>query len=404
MGFESFVALRYLRKRNLSRFLSFMTAVAIGSVAIGTAALIITFTILDGFERELRTNIIGFASHVQVGTFRNQSVVQDPDRLVKVRELPNVAEARVFLQKESIAITRRTIDGVLLKGINEREKFDHLRARISSGTFSLADSAGKPSVIIGKRLADRMGIRLHDKIVFLSVTNIRNVASAPKVQCAVRGIYETGMSEYFDGLVVFTSLTTARKLFDAAGQINGYDILCKDAALVDSTVNNLQTTLGYPFDPRSVFSIYRNLFIWIDLQQELIPVVVGSLIIISVFNIISTLLLFVMTKTQSIGILKAIGARSSDIRRIFVLQGLMIGCAGAAIGAGIAFVFSYAQHEWQFFSLPQDVYYMTTVPIHISLKVYIVTILIALTLSFLSSFIPAWLGSRLDPVRSIRFR
>lgn len=403
MQFELFVAGRYLRKRNLSRFLSFMTLVAVGGVAVGTAALIITFTILHGFERELRNNIIGFAAHIQVGTFRNQTVPDSQERFETLTRLPNVARASRFLQREAILITRDNIDGVMVKGLDEAREFTHVRGRITDGVYRLRDSAAVRSVVIGKRLADKLGLRVGEKVVLLGVTDPRNIADATKVQCQVRGLYETGMSEYFDDIYVFCSLPTAQRLFAVPGAIDGYDVLCKDAARVDSTVNAIQQTIGYPFDPRSVFAIYRNLFVWIDLQQQLIPIVVGSLIVISVFNIISTLLLFVIEKTQHIGILLALGSTRSTIRRIFVLQGLIIGAAGAAIGAGLAFLLCFAQQQFRFFSLPQDVYYMTTVPIHMSVPVFAITIGVAIALSWGSSLIPAWLGARLNPIRSIRF-
>jgi lipoprotein-releasing system permease protein len=403
MRFEFFVAGRYLRKRNLSRFLSFMTMVAIGGVALGTAALIVTFTILDGFERELRGNIVGFAAHIQVGTFRNQIVPDQAGRLATIARLPNVARVSRFLQREAILITRDNIDGVMVKGLDESKEFTHVRGRIVEGAYRLSDSAGIRSVILGKRLADKLGARVGDKLVLLGVTDPRSIADAPKVQCMVTGLYETGMSEYFDDLYVFCSLTTAQRLFGVPGSIDGYDVLCARTEDIDQTVNAIQEAVGYPFDPRSVFSIYRNLFVWIELQQQLIPIVVGSLIVISVFNIISTLLLFVIEKTRHIGILLAQGAARSNIRRIFVVQGAIIGVLGAAIGAAIAFAFCYAQQELHFFSLPQDVYYMTTVPIHMTAAVFAGTIAVAIVLSVLSSLIPAWLGARLNPIRSIRF-
>jgi lipoprotein-releasing system permease protein len=403
MSFELFVAARYLRKRNLSRFLSFMSTVAIAGVAIGTAALFITFTILDGFERELRTNIIGFAAHIQVGTFRTQIVPDDPARLAAIARLPNVARVSRFLQHEAIVSTRDNIDGVMVKGLDTQGEFTHVRGRITHGVYRLDDSAGVRSVVLGLRLADKLGVRVGDRIVLLGVTDPRTILDAPKVPCVVRGLYETGMSEYFDDVYIFTSLASAQKLFASPDAIDGYDVLCVRPDRVDQTVNAIQQALGYPFDPRSVFSIYRNLFVWIDLQQKLIPIVVGSLIVISVFNIISTLLLFVIEKTQHIGILKSLGASQASIRRIFVLEGLFIGCAGALIGAGIAFALCAAQQQFRFFSLPQDVYYMTTVPIHMTAGVFGVTIAVAVGLSLLSSFVPAWLGARLNPIRSIRF-
>jgi lipoprotein-releasing system permease protein len=211
------------------------------------------------------------------------------------------------------------------------------------------------------------------------------------------------MAEYLDDVYVFTALETAQRVFAIPGRISGYDVLCADVSRVEETVDRIQARIGYPYDPRSVFALFNHLFVWIDLQQQLIPVVVGSLIVISVFNVIATLLLFVIEKTQYIGILLAMGASRRNIRRIFVFQGIAIGVIGAGLGALLAFVFSFAQQELRFFSLPQDVYFMTTVPIHMSAEVFIGVSVAGLSLAFLSSFIPAWLAARLNPIRSIRF-
>ena len=403
MAYEPFVAFRYLRKRSMSRFLSFMTMVAIGSVAVGTAALIITFTILGGFERELRSNIIGIAAHIQVTTFGNAVMRDDTARLRNLRSAANVAAASPFLQREAVVLTRDGIDGVLVKGMRPGAGVSQLRGRIVEGSDALDDSAGKARALIGKRLADRLGLKLHDPFVLVGITDAMNALDAPKVQYRIGGVYETGMAEYFDDLYIFTSLSSAQRLFAVPTGINGYDVLCDTVERAEQTASQLRNSLGYPFDPRTVFDIYRNLFVWIDLQQELIPVVVASLIIVAAFNIIATLLLFVIEKTSDIGILIALGASKRSIRAIFLFQGLAVGVIGACIGSAIAYVLCAAQQQWKFFRLPQDVYYMTTVPIHLTWQVFLLPSLAAIALTFLSSFVPAWLGARLNPVTSIRF-
>ncbi|MBR9978337.1 MAG: ABC transporter permease [Bacteroidetes bacterium] len=403
MSFEFFIALRYLRKRNLSRFLSFMTAVAIGSVAVGTAALIITYTILDGFERELRGNLIGFSAHIRVGVFRGDVANQDEDIREALTQIGNVQAAGPFVEREAMAITRDEIEGVKVKGLDSLADLSRIRDKIVSGHYQLNPTDGRHSILIGKRLADKLNLGVGDRMLLLGVTDFRDLAAAPKVQCVIRGIYETGMAEYLDDLYVFTALETAQRVFAIPGRISGYDVLCADVSRVEETVDRIQARIGYPYDPRSVFALFNHLFVWIDLQQQLIPVVVGSLIVISVFNVIATLLLFVIEKTQYIGILLAMGASRRNIRRIFVFQGIAIGVIGAGLGALLAFVFSFAQQELRFFSLPQDVYFMTTVPIHMSLEVFIGVSVAGMLLAFLSSFIPAWLAARLNPIRSIRF-
>jgi lipoprotein-releasing system permease protein len=403
MRYETLVAVRYFRRRAHSRFLSFMTAVTVGGVAVGVAALGITFSILGGFERALSSNIIGMSSHVQVTTFHNLLMPDDTARLAAIRALPAVRAARAMLQREALVVTRDNIDGVLLKGAPSGAAFDALSRRLVAGRAELTDSGGRRECVVGRRFAERAGVGLGDRVVFIGVSSAEDAMTAPRVPCTITGLYETGMAEYFDDVAVYTSLATAQAVFSASGAVNGYDVLCTDPAHIDRTVDRLQELLGYPFDPRSVFSLYRNLFVWIDLQKQLVPIVVGSLVIIAVFNIISTLLLLVIEKTSAIGILRSLGASRSGIRRIFVRHGLLVSSIGAGLGALLAFALCAAQEHWRFFRLPQDVYYMTTVPIHLSPEVFLLPAAAAVLLSLLASFVPAWLAARLNPITSIRF-
>jgi lipoprotein-releasing system permease protein len=404
MRFELYLALRSLRARVLSRFLSFMTLVAVGSVAVGVAALIIAFTVLDGFERELRENLIGFSAHIQMGVFRDAVLEPSSATERRIAAVPNVARLSPYLEREAVALTRGNLEGVRVKGLDADHDISRLRDRMVGGRYMLRPADGRPSVVIGRRLAGKLHLKVGDRLLLVGVTDARHALDAPKVQCTVRGLYETGMSEYLDDIYVFTDLPTARRVFGLPGMIGGYDVLCRDPGRVEQTVEALRTSVGYPFDPRSVFSLFRNLFVWIDLQQELIPVVVGSLIVISVFNIIATLLLFVIEKTEQIGVLLALGARTGSVRRVFMFQGAVIGAAGALAGAALAFAFCYAQQELRFFRLPQDVYFMTAVPIDLRVTVFAGVTLAAVALAFLSSAVPAWMASRLNPVTSIRFR
>lgn len=403
MPFESFIAKRYLRTRRSSRFLSFMTKIAIGGVAIGTGALIITFTILDGFENELRSNIMGFAAHIRVSIFRNETIQRDEQNERALRSISNVSDVQPFIERQALIVTGDNIDGVLVKGVPAGSRVFSLRNKCIAGEFALDSSGGKPSVLISKRLAARLGKTVGEKIILVHA-DVSTFISSPKIQFIIRGIYETGMAEYIDDVLVFVDLGTAQRLLLLRGHISGYDVITRDTRAIDATVNEIQSTIGYPFYPRSIFTIYRNLFVWIALQQKLIPIVIGSLIIIAVFNVISTLFLFVIEKTPDIGILVSMGATRASIRRIFLHQALSISITGVLIGAGVAFALCFAQMQWKFFSLPQGVYYMTTVPILLSAEVFLLVALVAIALSVAAALIPAALAARSNPIRSLRFR
>jgi lipoprotein-releasing system permease protein len=165
----------------------------------------------------------------------------------------------------------------------------------------------------------------------------------------------------------------------------------------------VQELLGYPHYGRTVFQTYRNIFSWIDLQKKPIPIILGLIIVVATVNIIGTLLMMVLSKTKDIGILMSLGATRAGITRIFLRQGLTIALTGAGIGNVFAFVLCYSQMKFGFFSLPSDIYFMSSVPILLRPEYFLLVTAISIVLCLLSSIIPARLAARLHPVSALRF-
>ncbi len=212
------------------------------------------------------------------------------------------------------------------------------------------------------------------------------------------------MSEY-DDIYGYTNLKAASYLFDIPpNSVSGFDIMVHDLNQVENTANHLQKMLGYPYYPRTMYQMYRNLFAWIELQKKPIPVIMALIIIVATFNVIGTLLMIVLEKINAVGVLKTLGATRRGVAKIFLMQGAFIGAAGTLIGSALSYFLLEVQEKYNLIHIPGDVYFMNTVPVAIHLSDFFLIGGIAFTLSVLASYLPARAASGFDPLESVRFQ
>jgi lipoprotein-releasing system permease protein len=210
------------------------------------------------------------------------------------------------------------------------------------------------------------------------------------------------MAEY-DDIYAFTALTDAQTLFQMPDGVSGYDIVLRNVDSAQAVANNATDLLGYPHYGRTVFENYRNLFSWIELQKKPVPIILGLIIVVATVNIIGTLLMMVLDKMREIGILSSMGATRWGITRVFLRQGLTIAVIGTVLGNLLALVLCVAQLEFRFFSLPSDIYFMTSVPILLRPEYFLFVSAVTIALCLLTALVPARLASKLNPVNAIRF-
>ncbi|MBI4547870.1 MAG: ABC transporter permease [Ignavibacteriae bacterium] len=386
------------------KFLSFISSIAILGVMLGTAALIITLSILDGFEREIKEKVVGFTSHVQVQGFQNLPLPYDQRSIDRVtREIPDVMSISPYAAREGMIRAGEAVDGIFLKGIDPSQNVSIPQRYLVEGTFLSGEQQGINQIILGKKLANRLNVTIGHKLVVFALPRGKNQSLTPRaMQFQLVGIYESGMAEY-DDIYAYTHLRSAQKLFQVGEDVLGYDILVKDIMNVDAVAKRVQELLGYPHYARTVFQQYRNLFSWVELQKKLSPLLLGLIIIVATVNIIGTLLMFVLEKTEAIGILKSLGATPKFIQNIFMLQGLVIGFAGIILGNGLAFLFCWVQQQFTVISIPSDIYYMSAVPIVLRAENFVIVTLAAFLLCLITSILPSRAAAKVDPVTALRF-
>lgn len=404
MQFAWFIAKRYFRARKRSQFLSFITTFTIVGIALGTSALIITLSILGGFEREIKEKVVGFTSHITVEGFQGKALAdyQRSSERIK-REIPNIKAVAPFVAREGMIRSHAGVDGIFLKGVMPSTDISLARSLIVEGRY-LRDSSPTPEIVIGRKLANRLAVRPGDKLVIFGLPRSSGEASLqPRaMQGTLVGIYESGMSEY-DEVYGYTTIQDAQRLFQTGDVATGLDILVNDLEQVDQTALDVQNLLGYPHYARTVFQNYHNLFSWVELQKKLSPIVLSLIVIVATVNVIGTILMFVLDKSAAIGVLKTLGVSRRGIRRIFVLQGMTIAASGIILGNLLALVLCWLEMRFHLIALPSDIYYMSSVPIELHAVNFFMVSAQAAILCLLTTLLPAYAASRLDPVELLRF-
>jgi len=272
---------------------------------------------------------------------------------------------------------------------------------IIEGEYRLSDNG----VLIGKKLAEKLFVKVGDKITVFALRKdeIPSPENLPNIEkFVVTGIFESGMTEY-DDTYAYTSLSSAQKLFDIGDNITGYNIKLGDISKIDSLTTFLGKSLRYPHSVRSVYQLHRNIFTWIELQKEPIPIVLALIILVAVFNIVGTLLMIVLEKTNAVGILKTLGSKRKQIISIFLIHGAILGIVGIACGSILGYVLMLIQQKFDIITLPSSVYFMSKVPFLITADTFISIAIITFLLCTLASLIPSYIASKIKPVNALRF-
>ncbi|MCX7878430.1 MAG: ABC transporter permease [Ignavibacteria bacterium] len=398
-GFK--LALRFLRSRKQSGFISFITLISVTGIAIGVASLIITIAVLNGFEKEITAKAVSLSSHIQLTSFSTGGIT---DYIKVISELKNpefgIKEIQPYVQKEAVIKFRDQTEGIITKGVRNEDSIFAGRRKILSGTSELNDT----SVILGNKLARKLGIETGDKVFIIAVSGLPSADNTPDIKkFTVSAIYESGLKEY-DDVLVYINMETAQKLFRTGSNITGMEIFLNDIDKINKTTSLIRQKIDYPDNnARSVYQLYKGLFTWIELQKEPIPVVLGLIVIVAAVNITGFLLMLVLEKTETIGILKTMGARNSDIVSLFFFQGMIISLTGIIAGNILGYGLCLIQLESELIKIP-EIYYMTRVPLQMDFRSGALVTFSALLLSVIVVIIPSWLASRLNPVNCIRFK
>jgi len=319
--FELFVALRYLRgaqgREEGRRFIRFVTYIAIGGVTVGVAALLLALSIVHGFSREIEAKITGFGAHIQVENLRDAPLSDASWMEAALQHMPGVVSVRPVIQEfVLIRRSRREVDGVALWGSPRLPEY--LQQHLVAGTAQFTpDSLGRPGLIVGRQLAEQLGLRVGDPVTLFSMRHLPSSAR-PRVrvrQFYVAGLYETLLAD-FDRLYVFTSLDAARTLLEyGPDEVTRFDLTLQNVQDAPHLARQIEDHFGLPVIARTIYEVFRNLFAWVRLQESIIPLVISIIVIVAAFNMLATLLMVILEKAREIGILASMGASRRRLQR-----------------------------------------------------------------------------------------
>ena len=410
-NFEYLIAKRYLKAKRRTGFISIITYISIGGVTIGVTALILVLSVMNGFEQEVRSRLLGADAHIRLRKYFSRTITEVDSILKIVRNTKHVIGASPAIYEEGMISSKDRQHATVIKAIDPKTAglVTDIAEKIKLGQLDFTpkqiDGKKLPGIVLGVHLADILHTtHIGDLVSVASIPKEGGLFAQPRImQFYVAGLVEIGYYEY-DKVFSYMSIEAAQKLFDMPKGVTWLEIKLDDYELADRVKKEIvDEKLGYPFYARTWFEMNRSLYSWMEIEKWGSFVILSLIIMVAAFNIISSLIMVVMEKTREIGILKSMGATSRSILRIFVFEGLLVGVIGTALGSIIGYALGFAQLYFGIISLPGDVYLISSLPILMKWSDFFAISSVAIFLSVAASYYPAYKASRLVPVEAIRY-
>jgi lipoprotein-releasing system permease protein len=407
--FETFVALRMLRGiRRQKGFISLSSVFSIAGVAVGVMALIVVIGVMTGFDEDLKTKILSVNPEIIVlskeGRIGDYGQVAD-----RIKAMPGVDSVQPYLYTPVMFSTPGNISGGMLRGLDP----DLLKAggpkhlKVSQGSFAEVaqfEPGEPPSAAVGNELARRLNLHVGDFFnLFIPRGTLTPMGQLPRLRLfRVVGIFNSGMYE-FDSSLVYVSLPAIQELLGFGKNVTGLEVNVKNIYAAQEMSQSIVSRLGPEFFARDWINMNYSLFSALKLEKIAMFLILTLIILVAAFGIASTLFMMVMKKTKEIAILKSMGATRQSIMQIFVMDGLLIGFFGTALGLILGLITCGLLERYEFIQLPRDVYLISTLPVKIETLDLVSIVGAAMLISFLATLYPSWQASRLDPVEAIRY-
>ena len=411
---ELSIAWRYLRSRRGSRLLSLISVIAIGGVIVGVGALIVITGVMNGLQHDLREKILIASPDVRVLTYGDDMTMARWDTLVPVvLKDPGVVAASPFVHTQAgISAGHNYAEGVFVMGIlplgMEKPEVTSIRKTATAGDFSFSTTDGKHrGAVLGNRLARRLGVVPGvDSVRLISLgagkmSAVTGTFVPNTMSFEVTGIFETGMYEY-DNSYVILSLESAQQLAQLGNAVTGLQVRTPTRADAAPVGLRLAEKLPFPYRTEDWQQQNSSLFQALQLEKLGMSFILFLIVVVAAFNIVSTLTMVVTDKTREIGILRAMGMTSRSIRRIFFVQGIVIGVVGTGLGVAVGMGAALAIDRYRLIPLDATVYFIDHLPVYTQPLDVLVTVAASLLIAALATLYPARQASRLFPVEAIR--
>jgi lipoprotein-releasing system permease protein len=412
MRYELMVGLRYTRARRRNRFIGVNSAVSMIGIAVGVWALIVVLSVMNGFQKEVRTRILGVVSHLQILAEDNR--LTDWQSVARIAaQHPRVVASAPFVQAQAMLSNGQSMRGAVVRGIlpGEEDKVADLAQHMRAGSLD-ALRAGEFGVVLGADLARALGVLRGDKIALIAPQGIVTPAGViPRLkQFSVVGVFEAGLADADSGLAL-VHMQDAQTLYQMGPAVSGVRLKLDDLFAARTVAHELLSKL-----PPNVFASdwtrsHANFFRAVEIEKRMMFLILGLIVLVAAINIISTLVMAVIDKQADIAILRTLGAAPRSILQIFMVQGMVLGVLGTLAGVVVGIITALnidvivpaIERAFSIKFLSKDVYLIPDLPSDLQMNDVVSIALMALVLSFVATLYPSWRAARTNPAEALRY-
>ena len=432
MRFELFIASRYLRAKRRQAFIGIITGISIAGVAAGVASLVIALAINNGFRQDLQQRLLGSTSHISLQRIADDGIRDWPALLDRLSKEPHVVAAAPAIFEQVLISHGPRARGAVLKGMiprYERRVGDLLNSVKEGSALPLEESqegasgmsaratqspdaldavqqriANMPPIVLGKEMADSLGVKVGDPVLVTSPQGeLTPFGMVPKyTRFHVVGIFNSGFFDY-DSSWAFARLSDAQRLFGLGDLISVIEFKIDDIFKADQITSELEKAAGKGFMATNYLEQNKALFHALRLERLVTFITIGLIVFVAALNILISLIMMVMEKTKDIAVLMSMGTRRSQVRSVFIAQGVLIGVIGTVIGLILGFAISYAGGHYHIISLSPEVYSIDYVPFAPRVLDGLLVAAVAVGVSFIATLYPSWSAARILPAEALRY-
>jgi len=430
MRFELFVATRYLRAKRRQAVVGLVTIISIIGVAAGVASLIIALAINNGFRQDLQDRLIGSVSHIHLLRVESDGIRDWRGLLQRLAQQPHVVAAAPAIYEQVLVSRGARARGAVLKGMipaEERRVSDLLKSVKTGSAQALEESAtttanppednlpdslsgvrdriaSMPPIVLGKDMATDLGAAVNSVVLVTSPQGeLTPFGMVPKyIRFRVAGIFDSGFYDY-DSSWGFVRLSDAQQLFGLGDVVSVLEFKIDDIYHAPEVAKQLEAAAGKGFMATHWMEQNKALFRALRLERLVTFITIGLIVFVAALNILISLTMMVMEKTKDIAVLMSMGTKQAQIRRIFILQGMLVGIVGTALGLVLGFALSWAGAHYHLVSLSAEVYSIDYVPFAPHLSDGVIVALIAVVVSFLATLYPSSSAARILPAEALRY-
>lgn len=432
MGFEGFIAGKHLTHRRRTGFISLISLISVGGVAIGVMALIVVLAVMTGFDRELKNKIVNVQPHLRIEKIGAITNAQEEIDKIRAHHFAGLRNVSSFVEGQAILRSQDNALGVVVKGVDTaNEDFSVYEDHLIYGSLDFANSAARVqkrrffffkktvttetgSILIGEELARVLHVKIGDTVTLIAPfhdpklpLSLLNSEVRPFI---IKGIFRIGMND-FDTQLALIDLKNAQQLYHLNGRVSGISMRFVNVDDAEKWKMLLREDFGMDYIVRSWYDMNHNFFQALKVEKSVMTILLALIILVAAFNIISTLTMVVMEKTKDIGILRAIGATRAAIRKIFLIEGFTIGFSGVIAGTLLGLLMSFNLNPISDFIknttglevFPSDIYFFDKIPAEVHAGDVAAIVIFALIASVLAGLYPAHRAASLNPVEALHY-